>query len=847
MQRQKFESGRTLLETLAVLVVIAILILGSITGYDFVIKKYREKETVKAVSELAVRYKLRPVKADEKFVQIKSVYPEAERASSVEMKTADTPAGRVQLQLFEDTSSFAVVVNQVLDTSCRKIIEEANYDMLVAGDQIDTDTATELNAYSRDYLLNDPEGQKIVERLCKGEGTSHNMKTVGLISGENCPTMGASYWYGGKCWNCASDRDQDNYGNCCAKGTVDVCGFCPGKCPNGGVCNTETKLCVECITDDQCAGRTDGKIKCHVPTNKCVECLNPGERCSGETEKYCMRNHTCQECDTTKHLFWNRELDICECASPLIAVGEACFDGCCVDGAFCHEGVCAACWLDYDPLNPGAEGMCPSERPLCQSGTCQGCPAKPTTAGAACYTLCGCDETKGLACDASGTCQCTVDPNKTIWNSDLGTCTECTPSHKEKCGAADCEPTTGTCCPTDKPVATNGHCCPANKPHWKEGVGCVECLSNDECPLSQFCNTSDGQYACEPCTGVTGGNAQYLQHVAGTTDRCECTGGFRLWCGSTSTSVSCLFGRTASVTCKGGCTQHPDCDENYFCSCVGRGCPAAGGTCQPCPADKPLRPKDSPEDCRAGQVCDCDLNSADCPASCCKGCDYKADPEHCPVSKCCNPAEDPETCPDTPQDPCAPCNENPNLPICKTGSCKCGECEEYVPYQGCVSKCAADEACVSYNKGTNTCGESQCIKVLPKDKLIIKKGTINGRTFYIPPSESKYRMTHASADRFCAHYGMHLARVMEACLKDFKYDSGHDCPNFAAWNAKTGKYLYTFTDRGNTYDLRNWNTSSSGDFWLAERDGNNALRVTHSCGNNHETNVCANIYPLCTE
>ena len=60
-------------------------------------------------------------------------------------------------------------------------------------------------------------------------------------------------------------------------------------------------------------------------------------------------------------------------------------------------------------------------------------------------------------------------------------------------------------------------------------------------------------------------------------------------------------------------------------------------------------------------------------------------------------------------------------------------------------------------------------------------------------------------------------------------------------------YVYNFTDRGNAYDLRSWNTSSSGDFWLAERDGNNALRVTHSCGNNHETNVCANIYPLCIE
>ena len=576
MQHQKFESGRTLLETITVLVVVAILMLASIIGYSVIIHQWRKHQTVKQITELAVRYKLRPVKAEGKLVPIKTIYPEAQRSDAVTMKTPDTETGRVQLQLFEDTTSFAVVVNQVLDTSCREIIENAAYDMLVDGDQIDANTATELNAYSRDYLLNDPEGQKIAQKLCEGSD-SHHMKKVGLISGEDCPSMGASYWYAGKCWNCPSSQSQDNYGNCCAKGTVDACGFCPGKCPNGGVCNTETKLCVECISDDQCAGRTDGKVKCYTPTNQCVECLNVGEQCagSGEVNKYCMKNHTCQECDTTKHLFWNKELDICECAQPLIAVGEACFDGCCVDGASCHEGICAGCWEDYDAADPTKAGSCPAERPLCQDGLCQGCSAKPTTEGAACFTLCGCDETKGLACE-EGTCQCTVDPQKTLWNTDLGRCTECTASDKTKCGEADCELTTGTCCPADKLF-------------W-DGAKCVECLTNNAegmgaCPADKpFCNNN----ICEECVLGT-----FPNNNAGRCTDClvdkdngtgACVASDKPWC-DMADGYTCK-----SCTENGNKVWNEDLKSCTVCSATDQGtcttdCKQDDGVC--CPAETP--------------------------------------------------------------------------------------------------------------------------------------------------------------------------------------------------------------------------------------------------------------------
>ena len=125
MQQERTESGRTLLETLAVLVVIAILIIAGIFGYNFVIHQYRKQETVKQIGELAVRYKLRPITASDGEVNIKDVYPEAERASTVQMKTADN--GRVSLHV-EDTSAFSVIVNNILDDSCEAQLEKGDWE-----------------------------------------------------------------------------------------------------------------------------------------------------------------------------------------------------------------------------------------------------------------------------------------------------------------------------------------------------------------------------------------------------------------------------------------------------------------------------------------------------------------------------------------------------------------------------------------------------------------------------------------------------------------------------------------------------------------------------------------------
>lgn len=121
---------------------------------------------------------------------------------------------------------------------------------------------------------------------------------------------------------------------------------------------------------------------------------------------------------------------------------------------------------------------------------------------------------------------------------------------------------------------------------------------------------------------------------------------------------------------------------------------------------------------------------------------------------------------------------------------------------------------------------------------------MNKKRFFLPPPNVAYRMTHGAAAQFCESYGLHLASLQEACLKDFACDSGHDCLNITA-----GTDNRTIEHNGQTYRLGQWHVSNMGSFWLDAIDNANctALRVTLSCGNNHETGLCEKYYPLCVE
>jgi len=418
MRKTHSESGRTLLETIAVLVVIAILLIASLVGYNVVIHQWRKHQTVKQITELAVRYKLRPIQPNEKFVDIKPVFPEAERASAVEMKTADTETGRVSLRT-EDTTSFSVVVNNILSDSCESALENGEYESVLYKNGLDEYKDSEEYLVIGEDLLKNwdkiPDNEKpeslrsktkkeVITYLCQAE--EGKIRNMSLVFGDKCPKMGASYWYSGKCWSCPSSQTEDEYGSCCVKPEEHPCGVC--SCPAGApVCDKDgTGKCVECLVDTDCTG-----AQVCSDEHKCVPC-RPYTQDGCSEGKWCSSWYKCEEClenydaDKTSEGFrCAADKALCDkteglekwhcqewpCAQNLFL--ETCIDGesgAITKGGKCSEDVCrCAAGLK---CTTGEEGQC---------ATCQCIDEAPADLVAPAE-----GRQKGQACNTDGTCPC---------------------------------------------------------------------------------------------------------------------------------------------------------------------------------------------------------------------------------------------------------------------------------------------------------------------------------------------------------------------------------------------------------------------------------------------------------
>ena len=534
MHQKSQQTGRSLVETLAVLAIIAILTIAGLLGYSFVLKKQQEKQTVKQVAEVGVRYNLNRVKPREtdNRVLLKTVYPEAERQDAVTMITADQ--GRVSLKVEEDTTAFSVEVNNVTDNSCREILASGAYDALLY-DIGEGKPVTIGSEELKNWNLSETDEEKIAELkgLSKEEiidGICDNQRTNGhfmaLIWGGDCPKNGTRYWYQGKCWHCPENLTEDTAGNCCENTQIDACGYCPGKCPNGGYCRStkEPHICVECLEKIHCEKRSDNKHECDPDDNVCVECVVPGSVCKTSDGKdgRCKSNHVCEPCDeattpsgSAKSLFrWNGTSEVCECNGEL-GLGESCLVvggiDCCKESFSCQKvggkSVCTECVGDY---NSGSSKDCPQDAPLCKNETgsdgktCYECP-EATEEGDTCssHSACGC--TNGLICSSENKCQC---PAGQSWLEEQ--C--CVPSEKNptKCKKT-CPADAQTGCNCDDVTGkwydntatenwSNGHCCPAGQ-SWLENQCCIP-SETDATKCKKTCD-ANAQTACS-CNDATG-------------------------------------------------------------------------------------------------------------------------------------------------------------------------------------------------------------------------------------------------------------------------------------------------------------------------------------------------------
>ncbi len=316
-----------------------------------------------------------------------------------------------------------------------------------------------------------------------------------------------------------------------------------------------------------------------------------------------------------------------------------------------------------------------------------------------------------------------------------------------------------------------------------------------------------------------------------------CSSAGKAWA-SCEVGLCCKSGICDNGKC--GCETSADClDLHTYCS---------NGKCVPCnQAGTGVRPNKNAEHCGCpdgfAQKCGSVYTTMNCVNgaswTCVPGCFDHTD---CPTDEycSCNGANCPAS-----GGTCYNCPEGTHRAQDSVSECvPCSVCEQWDEKERkCVPSCGENAMCMQtpgYTFGFTGCGGDYCMALPSEDKLVRLKGTLNKRMYYLPPSGNYYKMTHTSASRFCEYYGMHLATVNEACMKDYAYDTGHDCPNIVG--------NQSFSDRGRSFNLSNWHVEGLGSFWLANKHGNStALRVTYSCGNNHSTYVCESFYPLCTK
>lgn len=541
------EFGRSMIELIAVLTVIAILLISILLGFKNMLSYVRCKDTVKEIASIGMRYKVgslgRKYDQPRTKIRMKNVFPEGNCITDTECTTPD--GGTVELYAY-NTTTFAVIAHDLQYVSCEEaLLQEGTYTIAVKHD-VSVDFDAIVNGSGDLCTVNDfKEGNNDcnISDFCDEGGY-----VSFIYSGsDNCLNF-----YDGECHDCPRGEVQDPTGQCCA--SLD-CGYCDG-CPHDKVCKEpERDACVECNVDTDCS--PDGSRVC--VGHKCRNC-RPSEPCtSGMVHGYCDPTgegcYTCGGSDAPLH----EEKSVVtlgvpnlECACKgTVESGHVCKDAlgecpCAQSGYTCQEDPnnhvfkclpkkaknCTTAADCGDPALQCCNGMCidrnvpcpqtcppPDDCPVCVNGHLgtEPCPASKICPPTPCELDADCGAGK-VCCkknpgDECGKC---CDEHKCQRDGECGGCTinSCPPSQK-------CCEKTQMCCPEDS-----------------------ECLST--WPYCSVSNCPPGEY---PCLGMC--------CPCGPTGACASKGG---------SNTTTPWGRCLAPTRGCGCLSNDDCEQGYFCS-----------------------------------------------------------------------------------------------------------------------------------------------------------------------------------------------------------------------------------------------------------------------------------------
>ena len=338
------ESGRTMLETIAVVILASILIVMSLSVYGFVVKKWRQRQTVDQIGSIAVGMR---------SGNLAQRYQKDEKIPIRQIVRGMNVAGEYSAKLPDGDESSATVTSlginkymlqvKVEPETCVEIIEkaqkgDATFSASVIGitDCDINDNCKEISKSISDIAPDE------IESICGVKKNNHAsalslVRSAHAESQKSAVTLsyvwgceGSSvYFYEGQCAQCPKQRpvwdgtscckaldpktgkcpvpqpscppNQPCYDGvlCCAQ----VNGKCPSVCPNPppSVCPDPNKPCYDEKNYECCAKNADGTCPTECPIAACqcdTPALNPS---TGKCEE-CMTDADCPKTEFSRHI-----------------------------------------------------------------------------------------------------------------------------------------------------------------------------------------------------------------------------------------------------------------------------------------------------------------------------------------------------------------------------------------------------------------------------------------------------------------------------------------------------------------------------------------------------------------
>jgi hypothetical protein len=355
---------------------------------------------------------------------------------------------------------------------------------------------------------------------------------VDCLSGIDCP-LGICM-EDGKCLECISSAECNNPTPICRDGICEGCETTQ-ECENlgyVGACNPIQGFCLECISDDDCFGRSctgDGI---------CVDCEEDSDCDSGACD---TENNVCVACKIDSHCSGQKD----KCKTESFSCVECLLDSDCSSGQKCCNNNCKlTCGVCGDSTcSPGECALeCDSDELDCTIDDCSGDGV--------------CEPWVGETCEEEADCDCgSYECNPQSQSADSSGCIifvcgdlEC---HPEEC-ASGCD---DDCSISD--CSGNGNC------DLEMGEDCLTSPSDCACQSGFSCDPADSDSDDMGCVNPAecgNGSCEATEDCSSCSSDCACEIGY-----------VCTSGECVEVTCPVGdnCSSNPSaclCDEDEECS-----------------------------------------------------------------------------------------------------------------------------------------------------------------------------------------------------------------------------------------------------------------------------------------